>query len=110
MSKQILSAFIAVSLGGCSSVQGQLSDIVFMPNSASDQRAEDEISLEIAFSANAPAAKVDLDVAEEMVAEAYRLSGFSGISASAKMAEIAISQIGKTLTQEAQTLHRQLFL
>ncbi|MEE9330497.1 MAG: hypothetical protein V3V30_10200 [Parvularculaceae bacterium] len=102
MSKQILSAFLGFGLIGCSSVQGQLSDIVFMPNSASDQRAEDEISLEIAFSANAPAAKIDPDVAEEMVVEAYSLSGFSGVSASAKMAEIAISQIGKTLTQEAQ--------
>ena len=87
---------------GCSSVGNQLSDIVFMPNANSDRRDEAEISLELAFSTNAPIL-VDLKAMEEdfsmadLEAFAPAAGGALGI-----LPGLIVSQIGASLAQEAE--------
>lgn len=76
----------ATALTGCSSLGGQLADVVFVPNAHSAKTADETTDLELAFSGKPAPEEVKLEIA----------------GAAPAIAAAVVDQIGKTLAAEAE--------
>ncbi len=98
MRKSLLFLTVGVSLAGCSSLGGQLADVVFIPNAHSAKVVDESVVLEIAYSEiKRPTTEIAEPKKEKDLGEFSLLGPLAPVLAGA-----VVDQIGKSLATEAE--------